>query len=160
MGYKRENYHFIPTYSLDSCVGDFEPRADDLFEKIIEQDYEDKLIENFEGIEKDIVSMAMEGFDLYQISQILGIKTSKIYKIKKILMKKISKLKGVNLKSSRERFLEKLLYLYLLKNRNKSEKEIYENWEKDVILKEYKRPPYNIFENIIKEVKSYLNENG
>jgi len=168
VGYKKENYYFIPTYSLESCVGDFEPRVDDPLEKIIQEDYEDKLIDNFDGIEKDIVSMAMEGYNLHQISQILGIKLSKIYKIKKTLASKIISIKEENLKPSRIKFLENLLFLYLLtqrrtdkeKNEKLNEKEIYDNWEKDTILKEYKRPPYNIFEAIIGDIKNYFNQNG
>lgn len=143
--------------SLDQLKGQ-EPNIDfssQLIEKLDDQDFEERMLSQFEGIEKDVVSLIFEGYNLYQISQFLGLSTNEIYKIRKKILKKIAfhYKKEPKVPKKKIYFYENLLYLYLLRFPNKKEDEIYKNWENDPILKEYKKPKYNIYSNIINKIQ-------
>lgn len=144
--------------SLDNIQGDLEPRTDFFSEKIEQMDNEDfekNTLSQFEGIEKDVVSLIFEGYNLYQISQFLGLSANQIYKIRKKILKKIAPhyKKEPKVPKKKIYFYENLLILYFLRFPQKKEKEVYQNWENDPILKEYKKPKYNIYSNIIIKIK-------
>lgn len=143
--------------SLDQLKGE-EPCVDpvsEIIDRLDNNDFEKNTLSQFEGVEKDVVSLIFEGYNLYQISQFLGLSTNQIYKIRKKILKKIAPHYGKEPKVPKKKiyFYENLIYLYLLRFPDKKEDAIYKNWENDPILKEYKKPKYNIYRQIISKIK-------
>lgn len=144
--------------SLENVEGDLEPRTDFFSEKIEQmddEDFEKRILSQFEGTEKDVVSLIFEGYNLYQISLFLGLTTTQIYRIRRKILKKIAPSLNKESKVPKKKihFYENLIYLYLLRFPEKKMDEIYNNWENDPILKEYTKPKYNIFIEIYKKFK-------
>jgi hypothetical protein len=153
---------FINKYSyilsLENLQGDSEPRFDplsDLIEQIDNNNFEINILNKFSGIEKDVVSLIFEGYNLHQISQFLGLTVNQIYKIRKKILKTVSFDIKRDPKVPKKKifFYENLIMLYHLRFPEKNEEEIYKNWENDPILKEYKKPKYNIFCEKKKKIK-------
>lgn len=149
-------YYYV--LSLENIEGDLEPRTDFFSKKIDQMDnenFEKNILSQFQGIEKDVISLIFEGYNLYQISQFLNLTTTQIYKIRRKILKKIAPhyQKEPKVPKKKIHFYENLLYFYKICFPNKEDDEIYKNWENDPILKEYKKPKYNIYKEIINFLK-------
>jgi len=155
-------YYYGKTFSLESCVGDWEPRQENTFHNIEETDFEHKICDNFTGDKKDILSLILEGFNLNQISKILQIKQSKIYKIKRELMKDLAYLKNGRLPNTTKRIqlMENVILLYFLVHPGITAEEMDKVWDQDKVLKEYRKPPYNIIAETINELREFFKINN
>jgi transposase len=151
-------YEYGITISLDQCVGDWEPRQESHLSDLEENDFEINICKSFTGDKQDILSLILEGYNFNQISKILGIKQSKIYRIKRELMKDLLYLKRKDfpIKSKRLQLIENLIYLYFLIHPQITAEEMDRIWEKDAVLKEYRKPPYNIIADAINELKDFF----
>lgn len=140
-------YRYASIESLDGCDwkrGDIHASENKFFDEVIEREFEQQLFKGLDDEKKNVVALLLDGFDFLVIGNILGIKQFHMYEIKCELEKHFAFLNGnkpVSLRVKNKLSLMKnLIYFYCLVHPDESPAAIEKKWEKDPVLKEYKKP--------------------
>ncbi len=154
MSSKPYRYFYVKPMSYENLLGDWEPRVEDTFEALEEDDFENTICNTYTGSKQDVLSLLLEGLNFNEIGKILHMKQSQIYQMKREFMKDFAYLKynrGSDM-SKKMQLIINLITLYYLIHPSIVARKMYEIWETDKVLKEYKKPPYNIVETTIGEL--------
>lgn len=145
-------HYYAAVQPLQSCVGSLEPVVPDPYAIIEEEEFERNIFKNLNQQESDVVSLLLDGLDFVTIALMQGIKLSEIYKVKTKLMEKFAFLNGnrpISLRVRNKKILIKnLLWFYFLVHPEKCPLATYQGWEMDPVLKEHKKPPYNLIKEV------------
>lgn len=136
---------YVDPLSLDSAVGDLEPRDDNTY---VEDVYIDQIFDLLTDEERDIAEKLIEGENFHQIAKQKNYNTNQIYKIKHNLAEKLEHLH----ETSSYTDVKNVVMLYLLSRLNDLPKRIWTRWEYDSCLKEYKRPSIKTITESLEEL--------
>ncbi len=133
--------------SICNCVGDWEPRTNDI-DNTEEELFKEEVLNKYTGIKKKVVELLFDGLNFLEISQELKLRESQIYKIKNELAKDLRFLHDTN----KHEHISSIIKLYVMGKLNSLPKKIFNQWYVDNALKEYDRPSLETIKDYIEDV--------